>query len=117
MKYNSDVLICNMNIKTVLHILLFAVHIFQISFLAIPQITWDQKGQLLIFTCFIFWLLHCWSSQLDMEKTKSYLSNVLIVGISQHFIVGDPWVGTCVGQLKKYLGVLKKKIFLKEYLN
>ena len=32
MKYNSDVLISNMNIQTVLHMLLFAVHIFQISF-------------------------------------------------------------------------------------
>ena len=46
---------------------------------------------------FIFWLLHCLSLQLDMEKTNAYLSNVLIVGISQHFIVGNPWVGTCAG--------------------
>ena len=89
---------------------------FRFLFLVIPQITWDQEGQLLIFPCFIFWLLHCWSSQLDMEKTKAYLSNVLIVGISKHFIVGNPWVGTCVGHShwKNIWVFWRKRFFLKE---
>ena len=94
----------------------FVCSTYRFLFLVIPQITWDQNGQLLIFTCFIFWLLHCWSSQLDLEKSKAHLSNVLIVGIYQHFIVGNPWVRTCVGQShwKNAWIFWRKRCFLKQ---
>ena len=51
MNYNSDVFICNMNIENcITNVFVSSTHFFRFLFLVIPQIRWDQEGQLLIFT-------------------------------------------------------------------
>ena len=125
MNYNSDVLICNIGIKNyITNVFVCSTHFFQMPFLVgfTTNHMGSKRSAAHFHIGFIFWLLRCWSSQLDIEKTEAYLSNVFVVGISQHFIVGNPWVGTCVGRShwKRALGLgfSERNIFVKkQYLN